>query len=428
MAAYSATGWFAPHRWVSRYLLLLCGLLWTALSTAYGQLSDSSIFATEGLVSEENNVIHNADHLEAIFESLYQRSQGGEGQINIVHIGDSHVQADYMTHIVRRKLHERFGNAGRGLIVPLRVAGTNEPTNFKTASNVAWNSKRCVFPAQPLPIGVGGITIESTDPAARLEIYMNDLWLDYSFNELTLFYENDDASFDFLISDVDGMMLAKVEHEHEAIFCDCAHVSWPEKVNAVAIQMVKSSPGQERAVLYGIALENSMPGVVYHTIGVNGARYKHYREAKYFAAQTAILNPDLFIISLGTNEAIDYPFLDRNFIAEVDGLVSALRRNNPAAKFLLVTPQATFLQRNKTNPGIGEVRATIVQYAVENGLAFYDMYRAMGGAVAAPRWRAHDLLSADGIHLTRNGYAYQGILFYQALMKGYDRYVHTRHP
>src|SRR5690606_14250089 len=101
---------------------------------------------------------------------------------------------------------------------------------------------------------------------------------------------------------------------------------------------------------------------------------------------------------------------------------------NPMAKFILVTPQDAFRLRTKVNPGIMQVRECIVRYAVENGFAFYDMFRAAGGENSAGAWSDHALLSRDGVHLTRDGYEYQGKHFYHALIKGYNQYVPTRHP
>jgi lysophospholipase L1-like esterase len=171
-----------------------------------------------------------------------------------------------------------------------------------------------------------------------------------------------------------------------------------------------------------------MNGILYHTIGVNGAKFSHYNEAKFFAKQTAGLNTDLFIISLGTNEAIDYPYMDKSFLSQIDKLISDLRNNNPRAKFILVTPQDVYRRKNQPNPGILKIRDLIIQYAVENGLAFYDMYRALGGENSAKRWSQSTLLGSDGIHLTKDGYEYEGNLFFHALMKGYNQYVPTRHP
>ena len=385
-------------------------------------------YKTYGLEVDGDNVIQNAQYLDDFFEDLFQLQQQQDRKINIVHIGDSHIQADYMTSIIRRNFHRHFGNAGRGLIVPLRVAGTNEPNNYKTVSNVTWQSKRCVFPEQPLPIGIGGVTISTSVPRANLEIHMNDLWLDYSFNKVSLFYEEDDKSFGFLLRDHKGAELGKISPHTGDSTRNFAQVTWEHKVNAVTIETIKGDEEETRAIIYGTVLENSMPGVLYHTIGVNGAKFRHYTAAKHFAAQTAALGADLFVISLGTNESIDYPYVSKNFFSEVDQLLSSLKANNPLAKFLLVTPQDAFRQRTKINPGIMQVREWLIQYAVENGFAFYDMFRAMGGEHSASSWSENQLLSRDGIHLTRDGYEYQGNLFYHALMKGYNQYVPTRHP
>ncbi|MDE6123515.1 MAG: hypothetical protein K2F76_09750, partial [Duncaniella dubosii] len=51
-----------------------------------------------------------------------------ESPVSIVHIGDSHVQADINTSTVRELLQYDFGNAGRGLVSPLKICGTNQPT------------------------------------------------------------------------------------------------------------------------------------------------------------------------------------------------------------------------------------------------------------------------------------------------------------
>ncbi|HEX8039443.1 MAG TPA: hypothetical protein VF490_09830, partial [Chryseosolibacter sp.] len=261
-------------------------------------------YKTYGLEVDADNVIQNVSYLDDFYEKLYQLRLTNHGKVNIVHIGDSHIQADYLTSVVRRSFHRDFGNAGRGLIVPLSVAGTNEPNNFKTASNTSWKSKRCVYPDQPLPIGIGGVTIETSDPAAKLEIFMNDLWLDYTFNALTLFYEKDARSFDFSIRDPNGNELGKMDLKSQPLNRNFSRVEWKERINAVTIQSVKSNEDQSRARIYGAVLENSMNGILYHSVGVNGAKFTHYNEAAQFAVQINSLHPDLVIISLGTNESL----------------------------------------------------------------------------------------------------------------------------
>jgi lysophospholipase L1-like esterase len=183
-----------------------------------------------------------------------------------------------------------------------------------------------------------------------------------------------------------------------------------------------------QATIFGMSLENGKSGILYHAIGVNGAKYAHYNAAMFFTQQVTALKPELIIISLGTNESIDFPNIDTNFSQHVDKLITSLRESNPKTRFILVTPQEIFKKRAKANPGTLKIREQIIHYAVENGLAFWDMYKALGGEHSAEAWKQRELLRPDGIHLTRDGYEYQGNLFYQALMKGYNKYVQLRHP
>src|SRR5690606_27773057 len=146
-------------------------------------------------------------------------------------------------------------------------------------------------------------------------------------------------------------------------------------------------------------------------------KYSHYNAAKLFARQTRALHPDLFIISLGTNESVEHPYLDRNLYQHVTHLVESLSAQNPAASFILVSPPDAFMKKVKPNPGIEQVRNEIIRYAVENGHGFWDMYKVNGGRDSAGDWRLHGLLRPDGIHFSKEGYAYQGNLLFEAIMK-----------
>jgi lysophospholipase L1-like esterase len=383
---------------------------------------------TYNLVKDEVNVIQNAAHLDDFFEKLQQLKATGRSKINIVHIGDSHIQADFLTDVVRKNFQREFGNAGRGLIVPGRVAGTNEPFNIRTFSADPWQAKRCIYPQQPLPIGIGGITLNTEQPGATISVRMNDPLCDYSFNTVTLFYQNDITSFNFSILDSTTRELASIGPSAGDSFKDYSRITLPFPVNEIAIRAIKPGDSQKHATIFGMNLENGKDGILYHAIGVNGAKYIHYNAAQHFARQTQALEPDLFIISLGTNESIDYPYIDKSFSQQIAKLVQSLSEYNPQARFILVTPPDSFRRKIKYNPGIETIREQIIQYAVENGLAFWDMYKINGGRHSATEWKMQGLLRPDGVHFSKDGYVYQGNLLYEAIMKRYNQYAPVRHP
>ncbi len=386
-----------------------------------------SMVDTANVLSIGENVVNNFSHLQPFYEKLYALKAGNTDQVNIIHIGDSHIQADFLTEVVRKQLQLMFGNAGRGLVVPGRVAGTNEPLNFVTHSTTKWNSKRIIHPAKPLPIGIGGITINTQEAGASFDLRMNDQTTDYSFNTVTLFYEQGRQNYGIAVRDSLFRELA-VFPSDGTLDQGFATVTLPSYYRKINFQTLRQRDDQSQANLFGLSLENGKPGVLYHSIGVNGAKYEHYNSSDAFARQTKILRPDLIIISLGTNESVEYPNIRKTFSSEISRLVTSLQAVNPDAVFLLITPPDSFLRKVKTNPGIETIRMQIIEYAVENGIAFWDMFKVNGGKNSAAQWKMKGYLRPDGIHFSRDGYAYQGKLLFDAIMRGYDEYVSNRHP
>ncbi|HCZ35992.1 MAG TPA: hypothetical protein DHV26_08710, partial [Cytophagales bacterium] len=168
--------------------------------------------------------------------------------------------------------------------------------------------------------------------------------------------------------------------------------------------------------------------VLYHSTGGNGAKVKHYIEATAFAEQTKELAPDLIIVSLGTNEAIEYPYVDPRFTDQLDTFINQLKQHNPNAKIMLTIPMDFYKKKTRRNPGVEVMRSKLIEYADANGLAFWDLYSVAGGKHIADAWKNSGLMQSDGVHFTKSGYELQGALLYQALIKGYNEYVRYRYP
>ncbi len=376
----------------------------------------------------EENVIQNAPILSPFFEKLYRLKKGIDQKVNIVHVGDSHIQADFLTASVRENLQRTFGNGGRGVVFPGRVARTNEPPSIYSASKSVWDAKRIVYTDTSLPIGIYPLTLRTEQPQATLQLRVsNGENLDYRFDRVTLFFKKDASSFNVAIKDSIGHDLGFVgPYTFEQANTSTVHFPYP--VRQIELQAMSPSPGQQQFTLFGLNLERAHPGIVYHSLGGNGAKIKHYLAAAYFTEQTAALKPDLFILSLGTNEAIEYPYVDPQLTNHLDLLIEQLRQVNPNAQFLITTPPDAFKRKTRRNPGIDIVRNKLIAYAEKNQLAWWDLYAAGGGKHHADAWKKAGLMQSDGIHFTRAGYDLQGQLLFQALIKAYNDYVLYRYP
>ncbi len=386
---------------------------------------DSMVKRYSFIRPELNVLIDDSQTLVSFYKKLTDLKEGKRERVNIVHIGDSHIQADLFSGTVRQLIQIDFGNAGRGFVFPYRVAKSNEPPSYRTTSNVKWDSKRNVFPDQYLPIGVGGFTIETKDTNAILSLTVKDQGpLNYSFNKFTLFHEKGAGNFGYAVCDDFNCKVGDIDSRKKE---DNAYVStqiFTTPLRQVMIRCSASDTGQCSRI-YGMLLENGKPGILYNMIGVNGAEFRHFNRSVHFQEQLSYLQADLVIISLGTNEGFSAGFDRDAFLANMDSLVTGIRKLNPGADILLTSPGDSFKKSKKgrvKNPNMTLARNTVLAFAATHHCACWDLYGIMGGYGSMAAWYTAHLAAKDRVHFSGQGYIMQGGLFYEAIRQGYEKY------
>lgn len=360
-------------------------------------------------VNDEKNTIGNAQYLQLFYKKMALVDDSNT-QVHILHIGDSHLQADFLTEQTRKLFNSE---AARGLLVPYKVAKTNSSYMYTSKTFSDWAGKRCTKLENPLPIGIGGITVQTTDDSARIIITTKD---EKGFNCFKIFHQNDETAFDFDVFDNTGNSLLPQAYIQNKKYFETVFYS-NELLYSVTVKNKKTNNTQWQSLIYGFYASNGKKGVVYNSLGVNGAEYRHYNEAQYFAEQSQALTPDLIIISLGTNEAANLKFDENTFYNQIDKLVNDLQNYNPNATILLTTPADNYRKRRYPNTIIKRVSETIVTYCLEHNMPYWDLYKISGGYKSAKYWKKHRLFAKDFLHYSRQGYEVQGTLLYNALMK-----------
>ena len=408
-------------------LFLIVFLLQSSLFAQTDSLK--ALLSAYKFIKTENNVISNPACLDTFFETLYQLKTNKSEIVPVVHIGDSHIQADYFSGMMRMSLQRAFGNAGRGLIFPYKVAKTNEPYNYKTSSNAEWGACRIVFPNPIFPIGVCGITMRTSNPKADIRLKtFNYPGLDYSFRHIDIYQENDTASFGIGICDTLGNVLQNAVVSQNPQYKFLSTINLPVSINEVILNnLCTDTVKQKYSQIYGLVLRNDSNGLIYHTIGINGAMYQNYSSSRHFCNQLQTLKPRLIIISLGTNEAQSLRLTKEQFYLQIDSLVNQLKANTKA-NFLLTLPQDSYRRKCHYNPQVKMIAETLIEYAKKNKIAYWDYYTIAGGYKSCYSWKKKGLIRQDGLHLNRAGYEIQGKLLYTALLNAYNRYVSDRHP
>lgn len=189
----------------------------------------------------------------------------------------------------------------------------------------------------------------------------------------------------------------------------------------------------DREVTYqssGLAEETGDRGIVYHIMGINGSTYGSFYSPERVSG-IADLQPDLIIVSFGTNEAHAPHYAAGQHLVQMKTLLEALKDACPESSFLLTTPPGAYKRQGRKgrviNTQTSQVVATEQAYARDNRLAIWDMYDIVGGKQrACLNWVAGDYYQKDRIHFTRQGYIVQGLLLHEALIKAYNNYVATQ--
>ncbi|WP_300715368.1 GDSL-type esterase/lipase family protein [uncultured Duncaniella sp.] len=374
-----------------------------------------------------NHIIYNGADWTGLRKAF---ELSNESPVSIVHIGDSHVQADINTSTIRELLQYDFGNAGRGLVSPLKICGTNQPTDYVFQSSNSWKTVKLMNTSWMQTVGFTGTSIRPASSTSELTIGTKDTD-DYNPFSSTTIFHNGKLSIKE-VTDADGNKLdfrAIPSRDYTQIVLSSL---------ATKINVKFASAGD--LTLYGASLSGERPGVFYHSIGNNGATFDSYNRIGSVGLGINPLHPNLVIISLGTNEAFGRQDIAR-FKRSIDLLVSNVRQANPDALILLTTPMEchrsvvtkkkvrvrrkgrkgyrTVTRTNKTyavNMNIAPLRKAILDYGKANGVAVYDWYDVAGGSGASTSWINSDLFAKDRVHHTHKGYNLEGRLIYDAIM------------
>ena len=201
------------------------------------------------------------------------------------------------------------------------------------------------------------------------------------------------------------------------------NVRFEHPTNYVRIQAEQTEDDQNSITINGLILKNSKPGVIYHSVGINGAHFSDYNNSPLFYTQMKVLKPDLVIISLGTNEGANVKVTEEEIITSVNVMLQNIRKINPGTCFLIATPADDYFHKKYKNPYLEAVQRALVKSADQEHVACWDMYSISGGFGSCIEWKKAALMQHDGVHYNKQGYTLQGSLLYKALIDSYLRYA-----
>ena len=335
----------------------------------------------------------------------------GNGDVRILHVGGSHVQAGTWTDRLRaRFLALRYGmDGGRGLVFPFSAAGTNTPISYSSSYTGNWEKTNCLKP--DCVLGLTGMAITANDTSARVavdllprELHMHQPR--YTFNRVDVLGSGTLEPV-LLLQGRDtlrGVTGQGITHFDLPYFTDWIQVAF--------------AGGPGRYTLRGLYLDKPNTGFTMVEAGVNGAATGSWLKCDEWEEDLRRVRPDLVIFSIGIND-IQGDFDPVHFKANYRQLIRKVRRVNPHCAILFTGINDSWRKRS-VNPHTPACEEAFEALAREYKAVYWDWFGIMGGMGSMAAWQQAGLAQSDKIHFTTEGYKLLGDMLFDALMDCYS--------
>ena len=364
--------------------------------------------------------------LDTFFAQLWTLEQKKQPEVvTVLHYGDSPTTADLITGDIREILQERFGDAGHGFNLGAKpwawyghrnvdISDKGWASSQKDATGVG-KMKQAVY-------GLGG-AIFSGGEGAQTTYTLKDA-AGAPPTAVDVQYLAAPGSGTFTISAGDDEV-ATVSTDSPATSPSSRLATLPAGTSKVKLAVTSGT-----VKLFGVDFRRGNRGVLYDSLGLNGATTTELSrtfDPDAWKAELQHAKPSLIVINYGTNES-QFGGLVTTLDKELRLAIDKARAAAPGVPVLIMSPmdrgEHGGLSDIHTNPAIPQIVAIQQKVAAETHCAFFNTFAAMGGDGTMARWYAAKprLITADLIHPTPDGAVIVARLFVDNLYAGYDRW------
>jgi lysophospholipase L1-like esterase len=374
--------------------------------------------------------------LDAFYASLARTAKKEPGAVTrILHYGDSVIASDFISGTARRRMQEKFGDAGHGFILAAKAWDWYFHNDVAFHNDGDWKASKLAGPITDDGFyGLAGVSIQSYGGGVSHFGTMSKGDFGRKVSRFDIYYLEQPSGGDLEIKiknggghgpDAFGAGTQKLSTRGDAKLSKVFSVRVPDGEATMSIRALSN------VRLFGVALERDVPGVVYDALGAHAAMAVYWKrqDAQHWRDQMALRKPALVVVQYGTNESdlwkIDWDEYEKNL-----GDVLDMIKNAAGGASVLVMAPMDRAERGAggalvTKPVVLRLREVQHRVAIAKGLAFWDTFTAMGGEGSMAKWvKAEPQLGGgDLTHPTPAGAEVLGNLFAKALITGYDAYA-----
>lgn len=416
-------------------------------SRAYG-INENAIkrnsILDESVFSESDYFVNpKSDGGGTALDNFFRYLQNSDSSlIRIGHFGDSQIEGDRITSLLRIMFQDKFGGSGVGY-VPLD--DVTSPVSYTRSSSPNWvrytvfhnrSAKGLYCPGGTVfryrfatpestrdSIGANGDTIKIKVPAcsyANATVFLK-LFRGYSVAKLWYGKASEPAELKVYNSKTNELLAEVVLDSNDPFNV----MKLPLKSNPVSLKFVFTGPSPE---IYGLSFD-PVVGVQFDNYGLRGHSGDGLLSisSDLLKAELIKLNDKLVILQFGGNVT---PYVKNeaslnNIKNSYDRLYQHFRKAMPDASVLVIGVNDVARSVGGTYasyPMVSRIRDAQKEVALKNGCAFFDLYQLMGGENSVLAWNKKGWASRDG-HYSDKGREIVVNELYLAIMGEYNKFL-----
>ncbi len=342
----------------------------------------------------------------------------GRGQVQVVHLGGSHVQADLWSNELRVRLQQLAPGlrAARGFVFPHSLAGSDNSQWLMVKAEGAWKALDRETGRDSLGYGLAGRAVRTWDNGATLTLALREdappPTERMGFSRARVLHRGDSSRVVEAWTPDGGT----IRCERDSLR-GLSTFTFSQEQDTLRLRLLPADSSRTRFTLHGLVLETDEPGFVLHSVGVNGADTAQALARPHLVEDLTLLRPDLVVLSLGINDAHGPDFDPERFRMNYEQLIARVRQAAPDCAILLTTNTDSCRKRKRPNANGLLVREVMSDLSASQGVGMWDALGVMGGLGSIKEWRKQDLARPDLVHLNREGYRLLGDLLATALVR-----------
>ncbi len=325
--------------------------------------------------------------------------------VRVLYIGDSQLEGDHITYSLRKKLQDKFGgggvgylqlktlyNSGAGLTIITNDFG--EEAIFKRSKP---NSKYGIFGKWYTPLE------EQSEVLLKLKSKAQN------FGLLQLYYTGS-AQLD--VTDENKQTIQLNDNFKQIKFT-------PSREN----RLIFSKDVNFR--IYGFMLD-AEKGIAVDNVPFRGVMNPNYylQDVAFLKQMNKQLNVGLIILHYGVNVVHDIRESYSNYQIAMNKDVQLLKKAFPESSIMIVS---TSDMAHKVDgemisyENIEHVLKVQREVSIDNEIAYWDLYNAMGGEGSMLKWHDKKWARPDYVHLSKEGTDYIGDLMARDIISNFNR-------